>query len=323
MKRTVPDQARPSPKFRVVRIARAKPRPAPLPKGRHRLATRREQRRAAERELQRTAERDGWRVVGERKLGYLFPDGIAAVPMSGWTDLVSEAVAGHLFDAIAQVAAERERCARDPERDLARARTITLEMLLSVLVCWGQSTIASEMHDSFEWNGKAPSSSAFCQQWKKLSDEAMPLLLRTFLARFLVVPYLGTCRLLAYGRTGMRVPETGEESTRVRSNQSDAHHDELHPTCEYDILRHTFEDVVFQGAKKSNEPAALCQLVDRTFPGLGPDGTPLRALWVADRNYLASDVVCHMEESDSALVIRANDERAVRFLGYEPEGDLD
>ena len=50
-------------------------------------------------------------------------------------------------------------------------------------------------------------------------------------------------------------------------------------------MRHTFEDLVFQGAKKSNEPAALCRLVDRLWPGKTPDGKLLRALWVADRNY--------------------------------------
>lgn len=247
----------------------------------------------------------------------------AAVRLPDWTRKVSEAVAEALFESIAEVARMRELCARDPSRDFTRDRKITLETLLATLVCWGQRTIRHEVLDALGWNGVSASASAFRQQWKKLSTGAMPTLMSAFMSRFDVVPYRSKYRLLAADGTGIRVNETGREETRVRSNQNDARHDELHPTCSYDIMRHTFEDVFFQGAKKSNEPAALCRLVDRLWPGKTPDGKLLRALWVADRNYFTFNVLCHMVEAGAAFIIRANDERVANFLGYEQEGEFD
>lgn len=256
-----------------------------------------------------------------RRLTY--PAARAAIPEVPEGARVSETVASLLFESIAEVAGDRALCARDPSRDFTRRREIGPEVLLAVLVCWRQRSMSAELHDAFGWNGTAPSSSAFVRQWKKLSDRALPELLRRFNGRFGAVPYLGRFRLLAADGTGIRVPATGDARTRVRSNQGSAEHDELHPTCAYDVMRHTFEDVVFQGAKKSNEPAALCMLVDRMRPAYDGRGARLRDLWVADRNYCSFNVLAHMAEAGAAFVVRANDERATRLLGYEPTGAFD
>lgn len=237
---------------------------------------------------------------------------------------VSEMVRAELFESIEEVAADhRELCARNPLKDYTRSRLITLDRLLAILVTRAEDTIGGELMDSFGWDGEAPSPSAFVQQWQKLSDEAMPLLMRTFLRRFEPVAFRGRYRLLAADGTGIRVPETGDEGTSVRSNQSAAHHDELHPTCAYDVLMHTFTDAVFQGAKRANEPLALCQLVDRTYPGRTAEGAVLCALWLADRNYCTFNVICHMLEAGARFCVRAKDEWAERFLGYVPEGEFD
>ena len=289
------------------------PRPYPEPRGKRRALAR--IRRAAARA--EAAATDG----GDPGAG--FPEARAAVPDVWAGASVSETVAALLFESIEEVAAARERCSKDPSRDFTRVRKLPLEMVLATLVCWAQDTVGADLYGLMGWEASTPTASAFRQQWAKLSDEAMPLLMRTFMGKFAALPYLGRYRLLAADGTGLRVPETGEEATRVRSNQGAAYHDELHPTCSYDPVRHTYEDVVFQGAKKSNEPAALCELVDRAYAGRSPDGSPLRALWVADRNYFTMNVACHMAEAGAAFVIRATDDRVFSFLGYEPVGEFD
>jgi len=307
------------------RVPARRPRREVAPRGKARALGRRELRRRAARgrlgQVPAYAVQiwGGTRVLCDDCREY--PSSRAAVPDPEPGATVSEVVAELLFESIEEVAAQRELCARDPERDFTRRRLVTLEMLLATLVTWGQQTLGDECRDVWGWTGAAPTPSAICQQWQKLSDLAMPALLRTFLRKFHVLAYLGRFRLLAADGTGIRVPDTGDERTRVRSNQSDAHHDELHPTCAYDVLRHTYEDAVFQGAKKSNEPAALCQLVDRIWAGVTREGVRLTNLWVADRNYCTFNVVCHMLESGSAFVIRAKDEWVRRFLGYDLVAD--
>ena len=88
-------------------------------------------------------------------------------------------------------------------------------------------------------------------------------------------------------------------------------------------MRHVFEDVVFQGAKKSNEPRALCELVDRARPAKTALGAALRDLWLADRNYCTFNVLAHLAGSGSGFILRAKDDWVARFLGYEPEGEFD
>jgi len=137
------------------------------PKGKLRILSLRETRRAS-----------GWRGAGYRRKGKRHLPHLDAVPGSDWTDRASEAVAAILFDAVEEVASDRELCARDPSRDFTRTRKISLEALIAGLVTMGQRAVGVEMHDAFGWNGAAPSTSAFHQQWRKLSDEAMPALLR-------------------------------------------------------------------------------------------------------------------------------------------------
>ena len=230
-----------------------------------------------------------------------------------------------LDEAIAEVASMRERCARDPERDFTRSRVLTLEVMLRMVVTWGKDSLGPEVMDALGWrDGDAPTVSAVIQAWEKLSDEALPLLLGALLRRFDTVPYLGRFRLLAADGTGIPLLPTRDPRTRITSNQSGAGRNEAHPTCSYDVLRRTFEGMVWQGSKEQNEQAALCELVDSTYPGRSPEGVALRALWIADRGYCGFNVLCHLLEAGASFVVRASDEWVRNLLRDElPEGEFD
>ena len=190
-----------------------------------------------------------------------------------------------LLEAIEAVAERRDVVVRDPGRHFTRLRKVSLADLLAFLVFSSEDTMGAELCDYFGWDGSAPSVSALTQLRKKLTPQAMPELLREFLSRFPVVPYLGRFRLLLADGTGVGIARNADKRTEVTSNQYGRHRNEMHPTMVFDPLRGTFEDMVVQGSKVQDEPAAFCRLVDRTFPGLTSQGALLAGLWLADRNF--------------------------------------
>ena len=229
-----------------------------------------------------------------------------------------------LLEAIEAVAERREVVVRDPERDFTRLRKVSLADLLAFLVLASEDTTGAELCDYFGWDGTAPSVSALTQLRKKLAPEAMPELLREFLSRFPVVPFLGRYRLLAVDGTGVGIARNADRRTEVTSNQYGRHRHELHPTLVFDPLRDTFEGMVVQGSKVQDEPAAFCELVDRTYPGRAERGGTLTALWLGDRNFTNYNSIAHLQEAGASFALRCRDDWARRLLGDDDaEGELD
>lgn len=232
---------------------------------------------------------------------------------------VSGRVAQVLAEAIGRVAADREACARDPARDFLRERKLGLFRLLLLLVTWGQDTVGGELAAMCGWDGEAPSPSALTQQWKKLSDSAMPRLLRTFLSAFGPVPHLGKYWLLAADGTELQLlPGTGGGRCRVSNGRGGGHHWEMHATCAFDVARRVFVDAVFQGGAEEDEPGALVELAARLRAPRG-----LVPLWVADRGFCGWNVIERLQASGARFCLRATDRWAEAALGRAPAGEFD
>lgn len=233
---------------------------------------------------------------------------------------VSENVALKLLDAIRWMAERPEECARSPGRDFTRVRSLGLGRLLLLLVTWAQDTVAAELADLAGWDGTAPKGPALTQQWAKLRDDALPRLLRRFLSGFAPGAWEGRYRLYAADGTELQLlPGTGGGRCRVRNGNGGGCHWEAHLTCAYDLVRRTFEDMVAQGGAEEDEPAALCELVDRAEPGAG-----LRALWLADRNFCTWNVIHHLDAAGASFCLRAKDSWVSALLrGDEPAGEFD
>lgn len=234
---------------------------------------------------------------------------------------MSEQVARTLIGCIESLAARPEECARSPGRDFVRNRKLGLARLLLLLVCWGRDSAYAELCDLAGWDGAAPSGPALTQQWAKLNDRAMPMLLRSFLALFEPAALMGRYRLLAADGTEWQLlPGTGGDACRVRNGRGGAFHWEMHATCAFDLLRRTFEDVVCQGGAREDEPGALCRLVDRLRRR---EGGPA-PLWLADRNFCTWNVICRMADAGASFCLRAKDSWVDALLrSSAPAGEFD
>mgnify|MGYP002627342897 CR=1 FL=1 len=230
---------------------------------------------------------------------------------------VSESVALMLRGAVERVASEPERCARSPGRDFTRSRKLPLAELLWLLVTMGTDTLGMELLRASGMSREAPSVSALCQQWAKLSDDAPRRVLGEFLSMFPPTPFRGRYRLLAADGTDLDIaPDPSDRRTRMPPARGSDGHNEAHLTCAFDLVRRTFEDMVAQGGREKDEFAGLCELVDRCDPGDG-----LVALWVADRGFCSYNVLAHMALAGASYVIRASDSRASAILGRDVSGE--
>ena len=227
--------------------------------------------------------------------------------------------------AVLEVASDPEACARDPARDFTRSRKIPLPLLITTMVTWGRDTIGIELEDVDGWTGGAPTASAFCQQRAKLRGDVMPRVNSELLRACDQAPLMGRFEL--YGIDGTDVPlcPSSDPRTRIKSNKSGAARNEAHPTTSYDIKRHTFQDMVWQGSKEQNENDAFCLLVDRMPPPVTRDGKRLRPLVTADRNFFSYNSLCHLKEAGCSFILRMQDDQVEKLLGKGnvPEGCFD
>ena len=230
-----------------------------------------------------------------------------------------------LRGAMRSVASKPEECARSPGTDFTRSGKLPLGRLIWTMVTWAWDTIGVELERADGWSGLAPTASAFRQRRAKLRDDAMPRVGREFPAMWEQVPVMGRFVLLGVDGTDVQLCPSADPRTRVRSNQSGASHNEAHPTMAYDIGRRTFQDMVWQGSREQDEVGAFCEIIDRTPPAVAPDGTRLRPLWLADRNFYSHDSLCHLNEAGHCFILRMQDDQVEKLLGGDcvPEGCFD
>ena len=171
--------------------------------------------------------------------------------------LRSDLAVNWLGRTIARLTAQPWRCAARPWRDFTRERKLTLEVVLRLLVSRDCLSVQAGLLDRLGWTADAPTASAWSKARRKLGDQAMPLLNSEFLRPWDVVPYRGAYRLILADDTGIPIPASDDGDTMVGNGVGGLWHNECHPTLAYDPARDTFEDMVVQGAGKSNEPAAL------------------------------------------------------------------
>ena len=83
--------------------------------------------------------------------------------------------------------------------------------------------------------------------------------------------------------------------------------------------------MVWQGSKVQNEPEAFCDIIDRCDPGCDERGEPLKALFVADRNFTSYNTIYHLLEAGACFILRGRDDWVERVIGEDkmPEGEFD
>lgn len=223
-----------------------------------------------------------------------------------------------LSNCILELDAVRDRFVKKPGHDFTRNRKISFSDTCWFLIGLQGKSMPNEILDFFDHSVSAPSSSAFIQQRKKILTEAWEFLFRSF--RQSCLPFakatLFGYHIFAVDGSDVNICRNPcDEETFI--HEGERGYNAIHINALYDLLNHTYHDVVFQGKKKLHERAAFNTMIDRYC---GP-----AAIFTADRGYESFNTFAHVIRSRQKFLIRMKDIHSNGILGvYElPDDEFD
>ena len=207
---------------------------------------------------------------------------------------------------------------RNPDADFTRNRKISFSDTCWSLIGLQGKSMPNEILDFFHHSLSAPTSSAFLQQRKKVLSEAWDFLYHSF--EQACSPFSGISRygFHIYACDGSDVNicrNPDDEETFI--HEGERGYNAIHINALYDLLNHTYHDVVFQGKKKLHERSAFNTMIDRYQ---GP-----AAIFIADRGYESFNTFAHVIRAGQKFLIRMKDIESNGILGvYElPDDEFD
>ena len=223
-----------------------------------------------------------------------------------------ERVKAMLFNDIAEMAKAPWLFSKHPGRDFSRKRKLGFEGLLRFLVSMEGGTTGHELLKYFDYDVRAPSNSAFCQQRGKLLVEAFQYLLLQFNSHFPFERYKGKYRLVACDGSEFNIPRNPDDPDTFHppNGKSTRGFNMVHAIPLYDILNKRYLDCVVQPGRKKNEFRAICDLADHYQYGDVP-------IFIADRGFSSYDFFAHAMEGGLFFLVRAKDVNARRLLNLE------
>lgn len=205
-----------------------------------------------------------------------------------------------------------------PGCDFSRNRKLSFSDTFWFLIGVQGKSMPNEILDFFEHSVSAPSSSAFIQQRKKILTEAWAFLFHSFVhacSPFSDAAMFGY-RVFAIDGSDVNIYRNpDDEETFI--HEGERGYNAIHINALYDLLNHTYHDVVFQGKKKLHERSAFNTMVDR-YQGS-------KAIFIADRGYESFNTFAHVIRSGQMFLIRMKDIDSNGILGvYDlPDDEFD
>lgn len=187
-----------------------------------------------------------------------------------------------------------------PGTDFSRNRKISLPILCNALIQLQSKSLPNEVLDFWKHSITAPTSSAFIQQREKLMPEAFDFLFHLFCDETLDCQnslYKGY-RLIAVDGSDVNICRNPDDAETF-IHEGEKGYNAIHINACYDLLNHTYTDVLFQGKKKLHEREAFNRMVDRS---------PLEnVIYIADRGYESFNTFAHVIRSGQKFIIRMKD----------------
>lgn len=201
----------------------------------------------------------------------------------------------------------RDLYVKRPGMDFSRKRKITLPALCNSMLQLQSKSMPNEMLDLWNHDLDAPTASAFLQQRQKLLPEAFQVLAHDFIHKtlpFQNILYKGY-RLLACDGSDVNIARNPmDEDTFIQEGKG---YNMCHINALFDLMNHTYHDVVLQGKSKAHERAALIQMVNRH--------SDEKTIFIADRGYESFNVFAHIINKNQKFIIRLKDIDSNGILG--------
>ena len=230
----------------------------------------------------------------------------------------SKAAKSILLATINEIAADPQKYAVNPGRDFTRNRKLGFDRLIRMLLTMEADCISEEIYRFLGRTTDAPSKSAFYKQRRKLTHDALANLLFMFNKKLTRKLYNGKYQFIACDGSAVDIFRNPDDpDTFFEPNgKSTRGFNQVHINAFYSILDRRFTNLVVQPARKRNEYAAFCEMVDAA----GNDGTP--TIYFADMGYASYNNFAHVIENGQFFLIRCNDRKLGGILGQPVDDSL-
>ncbi|MFR7590899.1 MAG: IS4 family transposase [Longibaculum sp.] len=206
-----------------------------------------------------------------------------------------------------------------PNSDFSRNRKLPFETVIQFILCMEASPIKDELYNHFGLNINIPSASAFVQQRGKINYEAFQWLFESFNSKTYKSEnnlYKGY-RLLAIDGCSTPIRTDVNDKKTYVDRHSMLGYNAYHLNALYDLMEHTYNDVIVQDEPSKDENDAFYKLVDRY------NGS--KAIFIADRGYESYNGFEHVVHSGNKYLIRVKDITSrncmTQTLGPYPDQD--
>ena len=222
-----------------------------------------------------------------------------------------------LYDLIHEMSEHYWLYVSDPGRNFSRNRKLPFEKVLAMLVSMGGGSLRNELIDHFHCSADMASAPAFVQRKAQLLPEALEYLFHRFTEAPAKERLYKGYRLLAADGSDLQIfADPKDVDSYYPGANGQKHYSMLHINAVYDLLSRTYQDILIQKGRKTNENAALVQMTDRS-------SIP-KAILIADRNYEAYNGIAHIEKVGWKYLIRIRDTAGmIRPFHFDTNCDLD
>ena len=189
----------------------------------------------------------------------------------------------------------------NPESSFTRSRKLSLTETVKLIICMETGSLKDELYKYFGLVSRLPSSSAFIQQRSKIKVEAFQYLFDSFNQKTNKLQLYKGYRLLAVDGSTLPISYDPDDLETYSQNlgKDRKGHNAFHLHAAYDLLKHTYEDIIIEGEAKYNENAAFIDMIERYDKH--------KAIFIADRNYESYNLFEHVVHTQNKYIIRIKD----------------
>ena len=215
---------------------------------------------------------------------------------------------------VALNAAIRAAAQRIGGKRFSRKSVLTAETVIRLLIGAEGGSLDKILHTA----GLNVTASAFSQRRTQIPLEVFRSVFENFNSSCTDGDLFRGYKLLAVDGTAVNLPRNPAAPSFVQNDGIPNGVNQLHVTPFYDILNHTFADVVIQPEPKKDEIGALVEMLKRnTFAQ--------KTLIIADRGFESYNLIAHcLEKTNTDFLIRVKQSRsAMREVAKLPLCELD
>lgn len=209
-----------------------------------------------------------------------------------------------LFDVIDAVCTRREKYFTSSKKDFTRSGKFRPQDIFKSVLLMENKSLSHELLPYFDYKTDSPTPSAFVQARAKVKPEGFEAVFDGFVSettddnkKYLHKGY----RIFAVDGSDSHVPDNPDDSGSYFPNPNGRHYNLFHIDAMYDLLRHTYSDVVITKKRTANERKAFVEMVEKHRN----DKTPV--IFTADRGYESYNDMAHVTECGHKFVIRVKD----------------